>query len=57
MMMGLEGKKVVVNLVNGYVYSGRCISEDEHSMVLIDKFDEEVHLSKSAILSVSGVRS
>jgi len=56
-MMDFTNKNIIVNLVNGYVFSGTCIKDAEHSIEMIDKFGENVQLSRSAILSiVEGVR-
>lgn len=46
------GKKVNVNLVNGFYYSGSVIDATENDITLIDKTGKKVSLSRDAILSM-----
>ena len=49
-------KIVYINLLNGYYYTGKCISADEDSITIIDKNDNAVSLSKESISSIREVR-
>jgi hypothetical protein len=46
------GKKVKLVLPNQIFYSGKVIDEDEFSITILDKFNHEVKLSKSYIVSL-----
>jgi len=46
MMVRWIGKKVFLELGNGRVYSGKVIDETEVKIILIDKYNKQVELSK-----------
>ena len=48
----VERKKVRIMLKNSICYHGVLIGEDDIFITIIDKFDKEVRLNKSQILSL-----
>ncbi len=45
------GKILVINLTNGFYFTGRVIDETEDKIIIIDKFSERVEISKDGILT------
>lgn len=48
-------KIVYITILNGYYYTGKCISADGDSITIIDKNDHTVSLSKESIVSIREV--
>lgn len=48
-MEGWKNKKVYIKTFSGRVYSGKVIEENTTKIILIDKFNNQVELSKSDI--------
>lgn len=45
-MEGWTGKSVYIQTFSGRVYQGRVIGESQTKIILIDKFNHQVELSK-----------
>ncbi len=45
-------KKVYINLVNGFYYTGLVVDATENDITIIDKLGKHVSLSRDAILSM-----
>jgi len=54
-MTDRTGQRVRIILIGDRFYSGIILSEDEHLIVIRDKFSQEVSLGKSAIISMEVV--
>jgi len=50
-----EGKNVKVFLTNGFIYTLKDLEVFENSLKGVDKFGEEIILSKSSITSIASV--
>ena len=51
MMVNYDGRRVRINLSNGYVFTGKCISDDGQTVTLIDIKNHEVELNRSSMVS------
>jgi len=43
------GKRITIEVSNGYYYTGKCINADEDSIQIIDKNGKDVSLTKQVI--------
>ena len=51
-MTDRTGQRVRIILVGDRFYSGKILSEEENLIVILDKFNNEVSLGKSSIISM-----
>lgn len=47
-----DRKKVRIVLPNNIYYHGEILSEDEHFIIILDKYKQEVRLNKAHIISM-----
>lgn len=51
MMADYSGKRIRINLSNGYVYTGNCISDDGSIITIIDIKNHEVEINRMSMIS------
>ncbi|GAJ08581.1 unnamed protein product [marine sediment metagenome] len=44
------GRTITITLVSGFFYTGECLEDSEHRIVIRDIHGDRVEISKSAIL-------
>lgn len=50
--MTKKGQKVRIVLVGNRYYSGEILDEQEHLIIILDKFKQEVSIGKGSIISM-----
>jgi len=55
-MIDRLGQRVRIILIGDRYYSGKIISEDEHLIVILDKFNNEVSFGKNSIVSMEVIK-
>ena len=51
MMVDYTGRKIRINLSNGYVFTGKCISDDGMIITIIDIKNHEVEINRASMVS------
>jgi len=56
-MTDRTGQLVRIILVGDRFYSGKILNEDEHLILLLDKFSNEVSIGKASIISMEEIKN
>ena len=51
MMVDYSGKRVRINLSNGYVFTGKCIDDNGSIITIIDIKNHEVEINRMSMVS------